>query len=153
MSASPPTPPTGKRKVAIVIVIVWACIATLILLVMLISYLDREGIVMFRKNGRTQYFYPSDLKTMNLPAWQVTNTIPLAPDEAVLAAMRYASAEHPNVTTWDVDNIELQPEPGTTVWFYRISLTDRKSGQYSFEVVSVLMNGTVWTPSAERPKQ
>ena len=132
--------------------IVWACIATLILLVMLISYLDSEGIVMFRKNSPTQYFYPSDLKSMNLPAWQVTNTVPLVPDQAALAAMSYASTKHHNVMTWDVDSIELRREPGTATWIYSVSLTDRQSGQYNFEVVRVLMNGSVWKPSGERPR-
>jgi len=104
---------------------------------------------MFRRNGPTQYFYPADLKTMNLPAWQVTNAIPLTPDQAVLAAMRHASTKHPGITTWDVDRIDLHKEFDTT-WTYSISLIGRGSGRYAFEVVRVLMDGSVWKPTTER---
>jgi|YelNatPaOPRAMG01_1025707.scaffolds.fasta_scaffold75110_1 hypothetical protein len=149
MSTPPPLPAAPRRKVATVILVVCACLCTLILLIFLIGYLDREGLVMFRRNGPTQYFYPADLKTMNLPAWQVTNAIPLTPDQAVLAAMRHASTKHPGITTWDVDRIDLHKEFDTT-WTYSISLIGRGSGRYAFEVVRVLMDGSVWKPTTER---
>ena len=149
MSTPPPLPAAPRRKVATVILVVCACLCTLILLIFLIGYLDREGLVMFRRNGPTQYFYPADLKTMNLPAWQVTNAIPLTPDQAVLAAMRHASTKHRGITTWDVDRIDLHKEFDTT-WTYSISLIGRGSGRYAFEVVRVLMDGSVWKPTTER---
>lgn len=104
---------------------------------------------MFRRSGPTQYFYPADLKTMNLPVWHGTNVMPLTPDQAVLAAMRHLSAEHPSATTWDVDSIDLRKEFDTT-WTYSVSLTDRRSGRYEFEVVKVLMDGRIWKPTTER---
>lgn len=40
-----------------------------------------------------QYFHPADLKAMGLPAWQVTNAIPLSPDQAVLAANLHGGSQ------------------------------------------------------------
>ncbi len=148
MSTPPALPTRPRRKVATVIIVVCVCLCTLALLIFLIGYLEREGLVMFRSTP-TRYFYPADLKTRNLPAWQVTNAIPLTPDQAVLAAMRHASTTHPGVTTWDVDGIHLQREFDTT-WTYNISLTDRRSGGYAFEVVRVLMDGSIWKPTTEK---
>jgi hypothetical protein len=148
MSTPPPFPAAPKRKLTTVIVVVCACLCTLVLLIFLVAYLDREGLVMFRRSGPTQYFYPADLKTMNLPAWHVTNAIPLAPDQAVLAAMRHLTAKHPSITTWDMDRIDLRKEFDTT-WIYDISLANRASGRYEFEVVRVLMDG-IWKPTTER---
>jgi len=119
------------------------------LLIFLVGYLDREGLVMFRRSGSTEYFYPADLKAMNLPVWKGTNAMPLTPDQAVLAAMRHLSAKHPNITTWDVDSIDLRKEFDTT-WTYSISLTDRGSGRYEFEDVRVLMDGNIWKSTTER---
>ena len=104
---------------------------------------------MFRRSGPTAYFYPADLKAMSLPQWQVTNAIPLTPDQAVLAATRHLSAKHPSITAWDVDSIDLRKEFDAT-WTYSISLTDRRSGRYEFEVVRVLMDGSIWKPTTER---
>ncbi len=97
----------------------------------------------------TNYYYPADLKAKNLPPWHVTNTIPLTPDQAVLAATRHLSTKHPSTTNWDVDSIDLRKEFDTT-WTYSISLTDRRSGRYEFEVVRVLMDGSIWMPTTER---
>jgi hypothetical protein len=101
------------------------------------------------KSGRTDYYYPADLKTMKLPTWDVTNAIPLTPDRAVLAATRYLNTKQPDIVSWDVDRIELSHEFDST-WTYIISLTDRHSGRYDFEIVRVLMDGNVWKPSPER---
>lgn len=104
---------------------------------------------MFRKSGPTHYYYTDDLKTMKLPPWQLTNAVPLAPDQAVLAATRHLTAKHPNITSWDVDSIEMRKE-FDTIWTYNISLVDRHSGRWMSEVVSVLMDGSIWKPSSEK---
>jgi hypothetical protein len=127
---------------------VCGCISLVTLGILLINYLDREGIIDFSK-GRTEYYHPVDLKAMNLPKWNVTNAIPLTPDKAVLAAMRYASSKHPGVSSWDVDSIDLQNDT-TPDWTYTVTLTDRKSGRYEFEVVRVLMDGNIWKPTSQR---
>jgi hypothetical protein len=101
-----------------------------------------------RSSSRTEYYYPADLKSMNLPVWQVTNAIPVTPDQAVAAATRYLSPKHPDIASWDVENIDLSNSVGA--WVYQISLIDRHSGRYDFESVRVLMDGNVWKPSPER---
>lgn len=103
------------------------------------------------KSGRTvSYYYPDDLKGMSLPVWEVTNSIPLPPDKAVMAAASYASTRHPTITSWDVENIGLGKEFGTTnTWIYDISLTDPKSGSREYSI-RVLMDGTIWKPTTER---
>ena len=102
-----------------------------------------------RSSTTTNYYYPADLKARNLPTWHVTNAIPLTPDQAALAAMSHVSTGHPSITTWDVDSIDLRKEFDTT-WVYRISMIDRRSGHYNFEVVKVLMDGSIWLPTTER---
>jgi len=131
-----------------IILAIWASISTAFLLPFLVQYLDAEGIIMFRKEP-TAYFYPADLKGMRLPSWYVTNTIPLTPDQAVLAAVRHLGSTHPKITSWDVDSIELRKQDAAT-WTYNLTLTDRQSGSYQFAVVRVLMDGSIWMPSAER---
>jgi hypothetical protein len=85
---------------------------------------------------------------MNLPVWQVTNAIPVTPDQAVAAATRYLAQKHPDIASWDVDSIDLSHNDG--LWTYRISVIDRHSGRYAVEDVRVLMDGNVWKPSPER---
>ena len=96
----------------------------------------------------TSYYYPADLKMMNLPTWHVTNAIPVTPNQAVLAAFRYLAPKHPNIASWDVDRIDLSPSDGA--WMYSIALIDRHSGRFDVEDVRVLMDGNVWKPSPER---
>ena len=105
-----------------------------------------------KNNTATNYYYPADLRAKNLPTWQVTNTIPLTPDQAVLAAMRHVNTKHSTITKWDVDGIDLRKEFDVT-WTYSVSLTDRSSGRYEFEVVRVLMDGSIWMPTTERREQ
>jgi len=149
MNAPPPIPSAPRRKLINVIVIVCGVISTITLVILLVGYLDREGIIMFRKNGPRAYFYPADLKSMNLPPWYITNAMPLTPDQAVLSAIRHLSTKHPNVVSWDVDSIDLRKEFDAT-WTYSISLIDRRSGRYEFEVIKVLMDGSIWTPTTKR---
>lgn len=94
------------------------------------------------------YYYPADLKSMKLPTWQVTNAIPVTPNQAVMAAIRYFTPKHPDIASWDVDGIDLSPSDGA--WVYRITLIDRRSGRFDVEDARVLMDGNVWKPSAER---
>jgi hypothetical protein len=103
------------------------------------------------QSGHTNYYYPADLKGKNLPVWQVTNAIPVTPDQAVLAATGYLRTKYPSIASWDVDSIDLRREFGTA-WTYGVTLTDRQSGHYNLEVVRVLMDGSVWKPSEERQK-
>jgi hypothetical protein len=149
MSMPPPIPAPPRRKIATVILVVCACITTIILLIFLVGYLDREGLVMFRKSSRTYYYYPADLKARNLPDWHVTNAIPLTPDQAVSAAIRHLNAKLPVGTSWEVNDIHLRNE-FDMVWVYDISLNDRGSGGYGFEAVKVLMDGSIWEPTNER---
>lgn len=135
-------------KAATKILAVWGCIATLPLLYLLLVYLDSEGIVEFRRHSGVDYYYPADLQTMNLPSWDATNAIALPPEAAVKAAMRYASEQHPTVTAWDVDRIELRRWPSGP-WFYNVFLVDRQSGGYYAPMVSVLLDGNIWKPSKE----
>jgi len=104
---------------------------------------------MFRKSGSPAYFYPADMKAMSLPQWQVTNAIPLTPDQAVLAATRHLSTKRPGITSCEVDSVDLRKEFDTT-WTYSVSLTDHSSGRYEFQVVRVLLDGSIWQPTTER---
>ncbi len=135
-------------KTATKILAVWGCIATLPLLYLLIVYLDREGIVEFRRRAGVEYYYPADLQAMNLPAWNLTHAIPLAPDAAVRVAMSYASQKHPRVASWDVDRISLEKQ-AEGIWSYNIGLIDRQSERYDTEYPRVLMNGSIWKPATE----
>jgi hypothetical protein len=148
VTTPPPFSPAPKRGLAKWFLVACGCLSAVTLVVLLIGYLDREGIISFRKSGATAYFHPADLKSMSLPQWQVTNAIPLTPDQAVLAAMRHLSTNHPSVIVWDVDSIDLRTFD--TTWTYNISLIDRRSGRYEFEVVRVLMDGSIWQPTTER---
>jgi len=101
-------------------------------------------------SDRVIYYYPDDLKSRNLPVWEVTNAIPLTPDRAVLAATRYAAGEHSDVAVWDVENIALQKQFGTIdTWVYSISLIDPKSGRREWDV-RVLMDGSIWKPATQK---
>jgi hypothetical protein len=96
------------------------------------------------------YYYPDDLKSRNLPVWEVTNAIPLTPDRAVLAATSYATSEHSDVAAWDVESIELQKQFGTiNTWVYSVSLVEPKSGRREYGV-RVLMDGSVWKPTTKK---
>ena len=105
-------------------------------------------LVSCSKTTTTGYYYPADLKSMNLPTWQVTNAIPVTPDQAVIAAIRYFTPKHADIASWDVDRIDLSPSDGA--WTYSIILIDRHSGRFDVEDVRVLMDGNVWKPSADR---
>ena len=135
------------------ILAVWGCIATLPLIYLLVVYLDAEGIVEFRRHPGVDYYYPADLQTMNLPAWSLTNAIPLSPDAAVRAAMQYASAKHPGIASWEVDGISLERQGSGGIWSYRLDLIDRQSGRYVTEYPRVLMDGSIWKPTKEERKR
>lgn len=96
--------------------------------------------------GGTYYYNPAETTNSSIPTWNPTNSIPLAPDKAVIAAIDYASAKWPKVLSWDVDGVEIRKLSPDSPWFYSITLTDRKSGGYETEVIRVLMNGKVWKP-------
>ena len=138
-------------KTATKIFAIWGCIVTLPLLYLLVVYLDTEGIVEFRRRPGVDYYYPADLQAMKLPSWGLTNAIPLSPDAAVRAAMRYASEKHPGTASWDVDRISLEKQ-GEGIWSYNIGLIDRQSGRYATEYPRVLMDGSIWKPTAEERK-
>lgn len=134
------------------IIVAWACIATIILIYVLILYLDSQGIVEFRRHSGVDYYYPADLKKMNLPTWNLTNQIPLSPDAAYRVAAKFASDKHPGIQSWDVDSI-LLTKADEEIWVYEFGLIDRQSGKYFDESVRVLPNGTVWKPDMqERPR-
>ena len=135
------------------ILAIWGCITTLPLLYLVFVYLDSEGIVEFRKRHSVDYYYPTDLQTMNLPAWNLTNSIPLSPDAAVRAAMHYASEKHPGITSWDVDRISLEKQESGGIWSYNIDLIDRQSGRNSTEYPRVLMDGSIWKPTTAERKR
>jgi hypothetical protein len=140
-------------KIATRILAVWGCVATLSLLCLLCVYLDREGIVEFRRHRGVDYYYPADLQTMNLPPWNLTNAIPLSPDAAMRAAMHYASEKHPGITTWEADRISLEKEGDGGIWAYEIDLIDRQSGRYEVEGARVLMDGSIWKPTKEERRR
>ena len=89
---------------------------------------------------------------MNLPAWNLTNSIPISPDAAVRAAMHYASEKHTGITAWEADEISLEKEGDEGIWAYVIGLIDRHSGRYEEEYVRVLMDGRIWKPTKEERK-
>ena len=140
-------------KIAIKILAVWGCIATIPLLYLLVVYLDSEGIVEFRRHAGADYYYPADLQKMNLPGWNLTNAIPLLPDAAVRAAMHYANETHPGVASWEVDSISLQKQGSGGIWTYNILLIDRQTGRYVDANARVLMDGTIWKPTKEERKR
>ncbi len=135
------------------ILAVWGCITTLPLLYLLVVYLDSEGIVEFRRHPGVDYYYPADLHAMDLPAWSLTNAIPLSPDAAVRAAMRYASEKHPGIASWEIDGISLERQGSGGIWSYRLNLIDRQSGRYVTEYPRVLMDGSIWKPTKEERKR
>ena len=139
-------------KTATKILAIWGCIATIPLLYLLVVYLDSEGSVEFRRHPGVDYYYPADLQTMNLPSWNLTNAIPLSPDAAVGAAMRYATEQHPNISIWEVDRIFLEKQ-GSRIWSYNLGLIDRQSGRYVDAYVRVLMDGSIWKPTKEERKR
>jgi len=120
------------------ILAVVGCVAMIALLWLLILYLNRD--------------YPADLKMMNLPRWRLTNTIPLSPDVAVKAAIRYANGKHPATTIWDVDRVYLEKQDDDGTWSYDICLIDRQSGRPFSVDVRVLMDGNIWEPTKEERK-
>lgn len=132
------------------ILAVWGCIITIAFICLLAVYLDREGIVEFRKQPGVEYYYPADLQAMHLPAWDLTNRIPLSPDIAVVTAMHYASEQHATVVSWEIDRISLENMGGKGIWFYDVLLIDRKSGNYTTSDVRVLMDGNIWRPTSEK---
>jgi hypothetical protein len=134
------------------ILAVVGCVAMIALLWLLILYLNRDGIVDFRRQAGVDYYYPADLKMMNLPRWRLTNTIPLSPDVAVKAAIRYANGKHPATTIWDVDRVYLEKQDDDGTWSYDISLIDRQSGRPFSVDVRVLMDGNIWEPTKEERK-
>jgi hypothetical protein len=95
----------------------------------------------------TKVYDTAILKSPDLPAWNVTNEVPLPPNKAVKIAMAYAGAHHPKVRVWDCDEIRLSRYTPNTAWFYTIDLIDRASGSYTYETIRVLLNGKVWEPS------
>lgn len=133
-------------KIVIRLLAIWGCIATLPLIYFVCVYLDREGIVEFRR-GPSQYYYPADLQRSNLPSWNLTNAIPLSPDAAVKAATAYAAKKHPGINTWDVEQISLD-HVDSNIWKYEIDLIDRQSGSYNAEYVRVLLDGSIWEPTS-----
>lgn len=149
MSRPPAIPRVSRCRFTKWILIGCGCICAITLIVFLIGYLDREGIIMFRRNSTTAYFYPADLKAMNLPQWQPTNAIPLSPDQAVLAAMRHLNTKYTNVTAWEVEHIELQKEVDA-IWAYTISLTSQSPGSHRYEIIRVLMDGSIWHPTMKK---
>jgi hypothetical protein len=136
-------------KTATKILAIWGCVATIPLLYLLVVYLDSEGIVEFCRHPGVDYYYPADLRAKSLPSWNLTNAIPLSPDAAVRAAMRYATAQHRGVLTWDVDRIFLEKQGGG-IWSYDLGLIDRQSGRYVSVGVRVLMDGSIWKPTKEQ---
>jgi hypothetical protein len=113
-----------------------------------------------RKAEVGEWWDPSELNSMNLPTWQVTNAMPLTPDKAVLAATRYLRAKHGDISSWQVNQIYLAQEPwNSSNWTYTIvlsvALPQRQSSPFHIEwpVVKVLMDGNVWEPSTNKPPQ
>lgn len=130
-------------KIVIKILAVWGCIATIPLVYLLVDHLDATGIVEFRQAPQADYYFPADLQVINLPRWDLTNAVPLSPDGAVQAAMKYGTELHPGIVAWDVDWISLDRQ-ADGIWSYNIFLIDRRSGRYSTANVRVLMDGRIW---------
>ena len=140
-------------KIIVKALAVWGCIATIPFILLLVAYLDSEGIVMFRRNSATDYYYPVDLEAMKLPQWDLTNAIPLSPDTAVKAAMRFASEKHPDVVNWETHSILLEQNGDDGIWHYTINLSDLRPGGHASEGVKVLMDGSIWKPTNQMRKQ
>jgi hypothetical protein len=94
----------------------------------------------------TRYYGSMELTNKNIPIWDPTNSIPLSPDKAVIAAIESANVGRLQPLSWDVDGVELHRYSPDTSWFYIVTLVDRRSGQYELQTVRVLMNGKVWMP-------
>jgi len=95
--------------------------------------------------GEKVYYSLVQLTNSSVPVWNGTNSIPLNPDLAVKAAIKYANLKV-HEASWDLDHLEIMRLSAQTPWFYSISLTDRKSESMQFETIRVLMNGEVWRP-------
>jgi hypothetical protein len=85
----------------------------------------------------TDYYSTSGLTNSAIPLWNPTNSIPLSPDKAVIAAIKYANSKRQQPLSWDADSVELRKLSPESPWFYTVTLTDRKSGQYELEVVRI----------------
>lgn len=92
-------------------------------------------------------YQASDLETKNLPAWDVTNAIPITPDKAILSALSYVDNKVKTKHIWVVETINLYKVNG--VWLYDIFMVDREPGHSESEFVRVLMNGEVWKPESD----
>ncbi len=95
--------------------------------------------------SRFEEYYTKDLEMRNLPGWNVTNSLPLPLDRAVLVAMDYATKQHPDVASWDLDQVRLK-RAKDDIWFYEVYLTDRVTGRLEYRNIHVLMDGSIWTP-------
>jgi hypothetical protein len=129
------------------ILAVWGVIVTAVLIVIGIYNLMNSE---WAPGASVKYYTPADLTTMGLPAWHLTNAVPLSPDQAIGSACRYATKQHPGVSNWDVDRIELVRETDD-IWTYHAFLVDRGTGRYETEDIRILMNGNVWEPKSGRP--
>ncbi len=138
-----------KHKFLTVILAVYACISTLALLVVLITWGSKEGFPGSGTSRQNAYYYPEDLIAMGLGPWHVTNAMRLAPDKAVLAAMQYLGSKYPGNASWDVDTIELRKE-FDTAWVYTITLKNLHAPKSPAEIIKVVMNGTIWEPTVKR---
>jgi hypothetical protein len=95
--------------------------------------------------GEKVYYSLVQLTNSPVPVWNGTNAIPLNPDLAVKAAIKYANLNI-SETSWELDHLEIRRLSTETPWYYSISLTDGKSEPMQFETIRVLMNGEVWKP-------
>ena len=100
--------------------------------------------------GSTKVYSSEQLENSSIPSWNPTNSMPLTPDKAVMAAQQYANAKRARPLDWDVDEVKLSHYSFSSAWYYTIALIDRKSGAFETELVRVLMNGAVWEPKSEK---
>jgi hypothetical protein len=110
----PPLPTSRKGRFFAWVLIAWGCLSFVTLVILLVGYLDREGILDFRTSGSTDYYYTADLEALHLPQWYGTNTIPLTPDHAVLAATRHLRTNCPRATL-GAGRSSFQPQRGCVI--------------------------------------
>ena len=93
-------------------------------------------------------WFTADLTNYARVDWNPTNAIPLSPDAAVRAALKYLGENYETNTLWQVSSIRLESDEfyPSYPWMYQVEC---KSGQvgardFKWETVKVLLSGEVW---------
>jgi hypothetical protein len=130
------------------VLICWASVATVVAALALWRYLDDAGFE-FGPIKDVDYYEIPDLRRLNLPSWNQTNTLPLSPELAVKLGLAEVQRRHPSDGEWALKHLELERQYDD-VWAYNLTFTQRTG--LGHDVIRVLMSGEVWQPKKQYDK-